>query len=558
MAEIRLIHLSGQSESFTLSKDKTTIGRNKDNDIVLDDHRVSRYHAEVIKKKDHFLIVDLKSANGTFVNQKAVKKNRLEHDDVIAIGNSDLVFSEKESLPSSGPAEEEDSTGPEPSPLDSQILKSSRVDDCVSVAQDFLKTIAVPKGEIQAHLAQAAKKEALPDELKATLHNLEQRNKVLYVLYEISRQMSTTTDFIELLKNIMDQIFQVIDADFGFIVLSEKRKKLNPVVIKYRDEKLKEKEDIKPSRTLLNKVIDDRMALLTSDALADDRFDPTESLISRKIRSAICVPLWRKNDIIGAIQLDSIRLDNQFTEDDLELLKTIGCQIALIIEQANLNEKLREEKQFVERLERYHSPQVAKMILKSIKKKKDKLTEPQDLTVTILFTDIIGFSSFSEHMHPREVSKILNQYFSHMTDIVFRHDGTLDKYLGDGMMAVFGAPLEKQDDAKRAVQAAKTIRAGLEVMVKEAGVKKKFDMRFGINTGRVVAGNLGSEKRMDYTVIGDAVNTASRLEEAAQPNQILIGEQTYELVKDEFDINALGLMSLRGKTDKIHVYEVLD
>jgi adenylate cyclase len=125
-------------------------------------------------------------------------------------------------------------------------------------------------------------------------------------------------------------------------------------------------------------------------------------------------------------------------------------------------------------------------------------------------------------------------------------------------MAVFGAPLEKKDDAKRAVQAALDIRKGFLEMMEKPDTNVKFDIRIGVNTGRVVAGNIGSPRRLDYTVIGDPVNTASRLESIAQPNQILIGEETYKQVKGKFKTKKIGPTKLKGKSEEILVYEVLD
>jgi adenylate cyclase len=143
-----------------------------------------------------------------------------------------------------------------------------------------------------------------------------------------------------------------------------------------------------------------------------------------------------------------------------------------------------------------------------------------------------------------------------MTDIIFARDGTLDKYIGDGLMALFGAPIEKKDDAERAVRAALEIQRQLSAMMRETSEDRRFDIRIGLNTGRVVAGNIGSPKRMEYTVIGDAVNLASRLESMAEPNQILIGEETFNRVRGKFKIREVGVKKVRGKTDEIMIYEV--
>jgi class 3 adenylate cyclase len=153
---------------------------------------------------------------------------------------------------------------------------------------------------------------------------------------------------------------------------------------------------------------------------------------------------------------------------------------------------------------------------------------------------------------------MLNYYFSRMTDIVFEYDGTLDKYMGDSIMAVFGAPMEKEGDAERAILAAQNMRRELAAMMEWTRAERRFNIRIGINTGRVLAGNIGSPHRMDYTVIGDPVNIASRLESLAQPNQILIGEETYQLVKGKFNVKRFGPQEVRGKRSEIVVYEVLD
>jgi adenylate cyclase len=249
----------------------------------------------------------------------------------------------------------------------------------------------------------------------------------------------------------MDQIFMVIDADYGFLILTddEKNNQFMPAVIKYKNDKVKGKGEIKASRTIINKVIQDNVALLTSNAMADPRLAHAESVMGQKIRSAMCVPLWKREKIIGVIQLDSTRVDNQFTEEDLELLKTISCQMAMILEQASLNEKIREEERMINRLERFHSPQVIDMILKSGQEEKENIMEAKDLKATILFSDIIGFTGLTEKMPPREINMLLNQFFSRMTDIIFEHDGTLDKYIGDSLKTMLQEPFQRPLECDR-------------------------------------------------------------------------------------------------------------
>ena len=559
MPSLNVVTNDGRSYSLPIAKEKIIIGRSKDNNLILSDKTVSRHHAEIVKTREGYLLTDLGSYNGIKVNEKSVQSILLKHNDKIRIGVTDLTFL----------TEKKQKLSPEVSLVltaDSdyekehkQILESLSGSG-FSDSEELLVSVEDLKGQKEVSDTAYPEEAEADSKIKANLSSLERSNKVLFVLYEISRQLNAIHDFRELLKKIMDLIFMVIDADYGFLILTGdgKEDQLIPAIVKHKDDQVSDRGKLKASRTIIQKVIHDKVALLTSNAMADSRFDGAKSLFIQKIRSAICVPLWRKDKIIGVIQLDSARFDNQFTQDDLELLKAIGSQVAMIIEQASLNEQIREQEAMTSRLERFHSPQVIEMILKGSQKTKDNVMEPNYLTATILFTDIIDFTRIAEQIPPRETNIILNQYFSTMTDIIFSYDGTLDKYIGDGLMAVFGAPMERENDAERAILAAKEMKRQLATMMAEQGGHRiKFDIRIGINTGRVVAGNIGSPKRMDYTVIGHPVNIASRLESIAEPNQILIGEDTYRAVKGKFKIRKIGPKKVKGKSAEIMVYEVL-
>jgi adenylate cyclase len=540
----------GKQLRRTIEKETFTIGRSNDNSLVLSDKSVSRHHAEIKKTKEGYRLTDLGSYNGTKVNEKLTQSVLLKDNDKIKIGLTSLTFfvEKKDAAPKEIPLVL--TTDKEYENEHKEVLKSFSQSSAIDL-KELLVSPGVTKTPKEAVVS------APPEESQI---ELERTNKVLFVLYEISRQLNTIHDFKELLKRIMDLIFMVINADYGFLVLTgdKKENQLIPMVVKYRDDQEKDSSKLKTSKTLIQKVIHNKVAILTSNAMTDSRFNGAKSLFIQKIKSAICVPLWRKDEIIGVIQLDSMRFDNQFTQDDLELLKAIGSQMAMIIEQANLNEQIRQEEIMRSRLERFHSPQVIEMILRGSQETKDNIMEPKDLTATVLFTDIIDFTQLAEQSSPRETNIILNQYFSAMTEIIFRFDGTLDKYIGDGLMAVFGAPMERENDAKRAILAAKEMKRQLAVMMAaKEGSRMKFNIRIGINTGRVVAGNIGSPRRLDYTVIGDPVNIASRLESIAKPNQILIGEETYKAVKGKFKIKKIGSKKVKGKSAEVMVYEVM-
>jgi len=552
MPLLRIIDSFGQEKHYSLTQKTVSIGRDKENDLVFPDKAVSRYHAKLTKHKKGYLLIDLDSINGTFVNDESVKSWDLKNSDRIKIGSNVLIFIE----------EKDTETSLRKKPSAEKEWAKDWAERTISIAacdtsQLHLQALSMAGHKIgeKKHPVQA---ERPRKETTTESAALERANKTLFVLYEVSRKLNSMGSFEDILTEMMDLIFQVIDADYGFLVLTDlDNEDFDPLIVKHREKSKKGKKEIKASRTIIDRVVKDKVALLTIDALDDSRLGATESLILQNIRSAMCVPLWKRDEIIGVIQLNSIRLDNRFGEDDLELLKTIGCQMAMLLEQASLNEKLRREESMRGKLERFHSPQVIDLILNSDQVTQENIMEARELTATVLFSDIVDFTALSEKMKPQEINIFLNRYFSKMTDIVFENDGTLDKYIGDGLLAVFGAPFEKKDDAARAVRTALKMREEISKMNSSPEKTFEINIRIGINTGQVTAGNIGSEKRMEYTVLGDTVNVASRLEEAAELDQILIGQETYRQVKDLFKIKDAGLRKLKGKSHDLKVFEVL-
>jgi adenylate cyclase len=181
--------------------------------------------------------------------------------------------------------------------------------------------------------------------------------------------------------------------------------------------------------------------------------------------------------------------------------------------------------------------------------------------VTILFSDIRSFTTISEKMEAQALVGLLNEYFTEMVTAVMSEDGVVDKYIGDAIMAVFGAPVPKTDDAVHAVRAAVKMGQALAVLNERLTARglAPLGTGIGVHTGDVVAGNIGSERRMEYTVIGDAVNLASRLETATKELgvHILISEDTYELTKDHIDARPVKEIHVKGRAKPVMTYEVL-
>jgi adenylate cyclase len=213
-----------------------------------------------------------------------------------------------------------------------------------------------------------------------------------------------------------------------------------------------------------------------------------------------------------------------------------------------------------EMIKRAFTRYVAREVVEEILKNPEKMAlTGERREVTVLFCDVRGFTPLSERLSPEEVVLLLNDFYNLMIETTFKHDGTLDKFLGDAVMAVFGAPLAHPDHSARAIRTALAMQEGIVGLNERRARdgKEPIAVGIGVSAGEAVAGTVGTEDRMEYTVIGDSVNLAARLESNAKPGQILISHRTYERVRDLVDARPLGRIRVKGKEEEVEVYEVL-
>ena len=533
----RLIYQDGDTpQAYTFTEGEVLIGRSPDCQIVLKDFGISRTHAKLTADEEGVRIADLKSKNGTQVNGVPVVEAHLKDGDRILLGKFQITFSKtlegKVILDEAKPLSEEAGT----------IIRS--VGELSKLLSDTGQAAAL------------AEKKAAPD---AHVQDVEKANRILKVLTKVAETLIAVRPVEEVLQQVMDIVFDHVPADRGFLMLSEDGSdKLIPMVVKHRTSSSPTEGKISISKTIADRVIKDRVSILTSDALVDPRFGAGDSIRFHGIRSAMCAPLWNKEQVIGIIHVDSPMLTNCFTLNDLDLLTALANYAAVAVERARLNQKILAEEKKRERLGRFLSPQVTARILATSESQGAALGVPEVKEVSVLFADIVGFTAMSEKMSPAAVSLFLNDYFSRMTDIIFKYEGTLDKYIGDAIMAVFGAPLDMPDHAARSIKAALEMMERLEEFNADRKEGPNIRIRIGINTGKAVAGELGGANKKEYTVLGDTVNTASRLESSvAKPMMVVIGENTYTATKGQFDFRSLGPATLKGKERTVEVYEVL-
>jgi len=523
-----------QPKEYSFTEGEVVIGRSPECQVCLKDFGISRQHAKLVAEPNGVRIVDLKSKNGTQVNGVPVVEAPLKDGDRILLGKFQLVFAKA---------------------IEGKVV----LDEDKPLAEEA-GTIIRSVGDISKLLATEGPKAGTDPARKAPdAQEIEKSNRILRVLTKVAETLIAVRPVEEVLQQVMDIVFEHINADRGFLMLTDEhdKSKLIPMVIQHRKQGT-DQGKITISKTIADRVIKERVSILTSDAMVDSRFTAGDSIRFHGIRSAMCAPLWNKEEVIGIIFIDSLMLTNCFTLNDLDMLTALANYAAVAVERARLNQKIVAEEKKRERLGRFLSPQVTNRILATSESQGHELGAPEQREVTVLFADIVGFTSMSEKMSPSSVALLLNDYLSRMTDVIFKHEGTLDKYIGDAIMAVFGAPLDMPDHAARCVRAGLEMRERLLEFNAERKEGPQLRIRIGINSGNAMAGEIGSTNKREYTVLGDTVNTASRLESSvAKPMMVVIGENTYEAVKGQFEVKPLGKATLKGKEREVSVFEVL-
>ncbi|MDY7227076.1 adenylate/guanylate cyclase domain-containing protein [Hyalangium rubrum] len=506
-----------------LPEGQSTIGRTEENSIRVLHMSLSRKHARLERHGDRIVLVDLGSKNGTLVNGVRVERFALREGDSFQCGDVHFKLV-------SSPAEME--------PTHIQVL-TTRFSP--SSMEELLEQGRAPNSPSALKVRQAS---------EADVRSAEK----LRVLLKVSQMLSSPGPIDGLLERIAQLVFQILEVDRAAILLADRTSgELRPRVARLSTGEVPSGSFY--SQHVVEYVRKHSVAALFADAREDPRLDGADSVMLQSIRSAMCVPLKPQDEVLGVLYVDNQARANGFTEEDLEFLTAFANQAAIALENSLLSQRLAEEAVMKNAYLRFFPPTV----LKKLQSEKQAHLGIVETEVTILFSDITGFTSLSSNLPPRQVVDLLNEYFPVMADIVFRHEGTLEKYIGDALMAVWGAPFPQPEDADRAVRAAVEMQralAHLNTRWRSEG-RTELQIHVGLNTGRVAAGNIGSEQYLQYATIGDATNIASRICDAAAPGEIRLSEATFQrCLERTWPMTKQGPVHLKGKQEPLSLYRV--
>ena len=518
----------GLETDFELD-DQNHVGRHPKNNIRLNDREISKEHAVLERRDTEWWLQDLDSSNGTFVNGRRIRETRLTDGDELLLGSMKLIFQ----LRSPGPG------------------GASAKDLVTILPQD-------PGGSTHIHAKiREEMHEFLPASDVQDVEVLKRDYEKLRMSHELSR-VGLLTDVAALLSKTMDVVFSMFPADNAVVLLVDSETgRIAPHTVRQRAGQAK--QEILLSSTIVNGSLQERASVLSSDAFLDPRFSGSQSIIAQGIRAAMCVPMIAHDKVLGVMHVDSRERVGAFTEKDLQLLTAIANQTAIAIENARLVRQIEQEARTRGQLQRFLPPHVVDEMVQG--KGKPIQKGGREVEASVVFCDIRGFTHMSESSGPQEVVDLLNEYFERLVEVVFDRGGVLDKFIGDSLMASWGTMEgdNLETSALDCVYAAIEFRDAIRELNQERMHLGLVPIRMGVgvNTGRLVAGYMGSRRRLEFTVVGDTVNTASRICGIAAGDQVLVSEATQRYVADRIELRYLGMRQVKGREQEVEVYEAV-
>ncbi len=530
MARLLISSPDGKKGILELGKPVVTIGRGNANDLVLNDASVSRLHAVIKQDDSGLLIADRGSTNGLFLNGERIQRESLlKAGDVLQVGRYEIQL---ESVDENG----------------IQVRRGEWPSTFNQIIRGRVEPGQLPPGVQVSDTAVA--------NMAERVKKLERENYLLTVLYEAGKAFNGKLSIDDISQQVISLASLIEGVERGFVMLfDESGKVMQQSEVRYRhQEDSCKQQQIILSKSVLELIRKERQPILIDNVTADSRFSGSESMKISGLRSAMCAPLIGASRMFGVLYVDNMEKASAFTQEELNVFALLASQAGAAMDTFMAHQEIAQQGLQRAALERFLAPEVAEMVAANPEARLGGVNQK----VTVMFADIRGFTAMSEVMEPGRVVEMLNEYFTRVSDVIFDFGGMIDKYIGDAVMAVFGAPLSKGNDAANAVQSAIQIQRLLTELNRDAAARQWPELRvgIGINTGVVTAGNIGSPRRLDYTVVGDSVNTASRLMNNAAGQQILISHATAAELDGKFDLEELPPLCIKGRIEPVHIFSV--
>ncbi|MFO7156809.1 MAG: adenylate/guanylate cyclase domain-containing protein [Pseudomonadota bacterium] len=488
--------------TYELKEGESRLGRSEDNHIVLAGENVSRRHGRLVLQGDTLVIEDTGSRNGILLNGRRIENRAvLRAGDVIEIGENRLsVFYFKE--------------------------QTSLYERKMSEVPSLQRLQKAQAGKIGPEL------------------------DPFHLLYRASERLAKSTDVDEFLRDVAEMVRELAGGETAAVLLPGADGQLALRALSRANPDDRTEPPI--SGSIARRAFLERTVICMADATQDPRFAAEKSVVRHGQRQVVCLPILRDQNAMGVFYLT-----RRGAGDDLErlidALTAISYLTASGLERQLIRERAEKEAMARKTLERFLAPDVVDRVAEEA-----GALRMEERVAAVLFADISGFTALTERAPAERVVALLDEFYKRMTEVVFAFGGTVDKFIGDEVMAIFGAPYSYGDDASRAIRAGLAMRAAFATIRALFPFAGECGLKVGIHHGKLLAGTVGGEHRLAYTAVGDTVNVASRLVAEAGPDQIIVSEAVVEAARPlRAHVRRLGPRTLRGRQEPVEICELL-
>jgi adenylate cyclase len=522
--------LEGKQRSWRLTaSEPLTFGRLPDNRVRLEDLKVSRRHAEVrLATPKKAVVVNVSEDNVVRVNEKRVPPRGgslpVAHGDQLKVGPAAFAVEWKEAERRLGFSDEPLQMGATMSPL-----RNSGIEALLSSSGG--------------------------GERPTLLQDLRRKAEMLACVCEMSAELLRVDSIEKILQYATEVVMRTLTVDCCAALLTTEGGDFDTVSLQFRD-KTAEAFHRSISRTAVRTAIEQRVILASQDARQDEIFRATDSVSVQGIGSLACAPLAGREEIFGALYVDRRLGPEPFSETDQQMLSVVAAQAATAIEAAHARAREVREAEARAVFARF----MPEHLIKELAEHPDEYQlGGVNRRISVMFCDVRGFSRLAHGMKPEQVVEMLNTLFTELAAEIMGHYGTLNKYLGDGLMALFGAPVDTGENAANAVRAAIAMQRSLRRVNEKLKARNLplLSVGIGINTGEATVGVVGAEARSEYTAIGGTVNLAARVESLTQAGQILVTQATAEELGDEFRLDGPRQAQVKNIPEPVSFYNVI-
>jgi adenylate cyclase len=511
MAKLYIFTKKGRSEYNLV--DHNVIGRHPKNRIKILEAGISKVHCLIASEENQtFSIRDLGSRNGTYINGTRLKgKMFLKDGDEIKMGHTLCLFREQ---------------------MEARRVKW-RDDDKDAIRETILHKVAPQQMN-----------KFFPETNIIDEEMLRADYERLRISFELQRDIGFDLHVDFILGRVLDRAFEVLAFDQGVVLLLDPQGVF--AIHAYKTKTLGDELII--SRTLADLVADDGQGVVLMNPNPSAGREAPE-FIETPVQTTLAVPILDEHDLQGVIILDRWAAYHPYREKDLNLLSNVANKTALFIRNSQIAKSVTRESLERERFRKVLSPEMAEMVVAG-QLKVD--LEGKQHASTLLMVNMIDFNAKAGALDPEGLIEFLNQYYDHLVGVVFRHEGMIDQYLGDRILAVWGVPQPHEDDPLRAVTAAVEMQQMMEAInqQRQKDSLPLLEIGIGVATGTVVAGSLGSQKTRRYSIVGELINDVQAICASARSEQVLISEKTFQMVQKLFDIDEAHTLQLRDRAVK--------